>query len=140
MENEFLERAPIASASPAELQALQSVIAALNPLDEETRRRILVSVATFLRVDSPIQNVPQRSYSIREFSTGKTVQSPFSEDTSMSPKDFLLEKQPRTDVERIACLAYYLTHYRSTPHFKTIDLSVLNTEGAQPKFANTAYS
>jgi len=46
----------------------------------------------------------------------------------MSPKDFLLEKQPRTDVERIACLAYYLTHYRATPHFKTIDLSILNTE------------
>ena len=35
----------------------------------------------------------------------------------MSPKDFLMEKAPNTDVERIACLAYYLTHYRSTPHF-----------------------
>jgi hypothetical protein len=58
----------------------------------------------------------------------------------MSPKEFLLEKEPRTDVERIACLAYYLTHYRSTPHFKTVDLSMLNTESAQPKFANTAYS
>jgi hypothetical protein len=58
----------------------------------------------------------------------------------MSPKDFLLEKEPRTDVERIACLAYYLTHYRSAPHFKTVDLSMLNTEAAQPKFANTAYS
>jgi len=64
----------------------------------------------------------------------------YSEDTSMSAKDFLLEKQPRTDVERIACLAYYLTHYRGMPHFKTIDLSMLNTEAAQPKFANTAYS
>ncbi len=58
----------------------------------------------------------------------------------MSAKEFLLEKGPRTDVERIACLAYYLTHYRSTPHFKTIDLSILNTEAAQPKFANAAYS
>jgi hypothetical protein len=58
----------------------------------------------------------------------------------MSPKEFLLEKQPRTDVERIACLAYYLTHYRGTPHFKTLDLSMLNTEAAQPKFANAAYS
>ena len=56
----------------------------------------------------------------------------------MSPKEFLLEKQPRTDVERMACLAYYLTHYRDTPHFKTLDLSKLNTESAQPKFANAA--
>jgi hypothetical protein len=52
----------------------------------------------------------------------------------------LLEKQPRTDVERIACLAYYLTHYRDTPHFANIDLAKLNTEAAQPKFSNTAYS
>lgn len=58
----------------------------------------------------------------------------------MSPKDFLLEKSPKTDVERIACLAYYLTHYRSTPHFKTLDISTMNTEAAQPKFSNTAYS
>jgi hypothetical protein len=58
----------------------------------------------------------------------------------MSVKDFILEKQPRTDVERLACLAYYLTHYRGTPHFKTIDLSLLNTEAAQPKFANAANS
>ena len=56
----------------------------------------------------------------------------------MSPKAFLIEKQPRTDVERMACLAYYLTHYRDTPHFKTLDLSQLNTEAAQPKFANAA--
>src|SRR5207249_5163711 len=56
------------------------------------------------------------------------------------PKEFLLEKQPRTDVERIACLAFYLTHYRDTPHFKTLDLSKLNTEAAQPKFSNAANS
>ncbi len=58
----------------------------------------------------------------------------------MSPKDFLMEKAPKTDVERIACLAYYLTHYRSTQHFKTLELSLLNMEAAQPKFTNTAYS
>ena len=50
----------------------------------------------------------------------------------------MLEKQPRTDVERMACLAYYLTHYRDQPSFKTLDLSKLNTEAAQPKFANAA--
>ena len=51
-----------------------------------------------------------------------------------------MERAPKTDVERIACLAYYLTHYRGTPHFKTLDISALNTEAAQPKFSNTAYS
>ena len=37
-------------------------------------------------------------------------------------------------------MAYYLTHYRSIPHFKTLDISTLNTEAAQPKFANATVS
>src|SRR5262249_3617495 len=40
----------------------------------------------------------------------------------------------------IAVLAYYLTHYRDQPFFKTLDLSKLNTEAAQPKFSNAANS
>ena len=51
-----------------------------------------------------------------------------------------MEKAPKTDVERVACLAYYLTHYKGTPHFKTLDISQLNTEAAQPKFSNAGYS
>lgn len=56
----------------------------------------------------------------------------------MSPKEFLIEKRPRTDVERMACLAFYLTHYEDMQHFKTLDLSKLNTRAAQPKFTNSA--
>jgi len=56
----------------------------------------------------------------------------------MSAKDFIIQKQPRTEVERVACLSYYLTHYRDTPTFKTIDISSLNTEAAQPKFVNAS--
>lgn len=62
----------------------------------------------------------------------------FSRDRSVSPKEFLRDKHPVTDVERVTCLAYYLTHYRETPYFKTVDISALNTEAAQPKFSNTA--
>jgi hypothetical protein len=49
-----------------------------------------------------------------------------------------MKKQPRSDVERIACLGYYLGHYRDQPHFKTLDISKLNTEAAQSKFSNAA--
>jgi hypothetical protein len=56
----------------------------------------------------------------------------------MSPKQFLLEKQPGNDIERVTCLAYYLTHYRNVPEFKALDISQLNTEAAQPKFSNVA--
>jgi hypothetical protein len=64
----------------------------------------------------------------------------FSEDRAPSPKDFLFQKQPKTDIERIACLAFYLTHFRDMPHFKTLDLAKLNTEAAQVKFSNAAYA
>ena len=50
----------------------------------------------------------------------------------------MFEKQPNTDIERVACLAYFLTHYRDTPHFKTLDISKINTEAAQIKFSNAA--
>jgi hypothetical protein len=58
--------------------------------------------------------------------------------TSASPKAFILEKKPRTDVERITCLAYYLTHIANTPEFKTRDLTNLNKEAAQPRLSNAA--
>ena len=48
------------------------------------------------------------------------------------------DKAPQSNLERAACLAYYLTHYRDTPYFKTLDISALNTEAAQPKFSNAS--
>lgn len=119
-----------------EFNALQTVIAALQPLAPSTRQRIFDAAATFLRIEFTF-----RDESMPRASTPPRASVPaFSDDTAMSPKEFILEKQPRTDVERIACLGYYLTHYRDTPHFKTLDLSKLNTEAAQPKFSNAANS
>lgn len=127
------------SEAASEFEALQKVITALTPLSTEARQRILESASLFLRIErKPHFLIP--SSQVSDASTPIYANPPFSEDTSMSAKEFLLEKQPKTDVERIACLAYYLTHYRGSPHFKTTDLSMLNTEAAQPKFANTTYS
>lgn len=53
-----------------------------------------------------------------------------------SPKAFLAQKRPATDIERIVCLAYYLTNSRDTPAFKTKVLTDLNREAAQPKLSN----
>jgi hypothetical protein len=124
--------------NPSEFDALNQVIAALTPLDNDARRRIWESAAVFLQ----IQLKPREAANLASTPsfTPSSTRPLFSDDLSMTPKEFLLEKQPRTDVERIACLAYYLTHYRGMPHFKTTDLSVLNTEAAQPRFANAANS
>ena len=143
-ESTVIQAPSVVGASADEFEALQSIIAALRPLDQETRQRILESASTFLGLSEPAPRhrasnsaaAPIASPNI----TGGYSRAPFSEDTNMSAKEFLIEKAPKTDVERIACLAYYLTHYKSTPHFKTLDISALNTEAAQPKFSNTAYS
>jgi len=125
---------------PDEIEALQAVIAALRNLDHEARNRILDSAATFLGIARIPSRTVATDFSSSALSGSSSQRSPYSQDTAMSPKDFLAEKAPKTDVERIACLAYYLTHYRSTPHFKTLELSLLNTEAAQAKFSNTAYA
>lgn len=56
-------------------------------------------------------------------------------DTS-TPKAFMAAKRPKTDVERVACLAYFLTHNRDTSKFKTKALTDLNVEAAGDKFSN----
>lgn len=123
----------------ADLQVLTEVLTALKKLDHEGQERLIQTVCTFLKL-TPALKQPE-SYTPNSSST-PTFSRPgsFSEDRSMSAKDFMMDKQPRTDVERVACLAYYLTHYADTPHFQTVDISKLNTEAAQIKFSNAAFS
>jgi hypothetical protein len=122
-----------------ELRALTSVMEALRPItNDEARARILKAAASFFRVPLGPSSLPHSTMD----SPSPRIQGPtptaFSSERTVSPKDFIRDKQPKTDVERVACLAYYLTHYRETPHFKTIDISKLNTEAAQPKLSNAA--
>lgn len=121
---------------------VQKMIGGLLKFDNESRVRIYKTVGTFFGFDSP----PTHRGSLGQPSTTNTAATrdartpTFSRPEELSPKDFLFQKQPNTDVDRVACLAFYLTHYRDTPHFKTIDISSLNTEAAQIKFSNTAYA
>jgi len=115
-----------------ELEALNAMFQVLNTLEEESRKRVFQTVATYYQLAPSAQRHT-------EISSGENAPTGlFSEDRSMLAKTFMLQKQPATDVERVACLAYYLTHYRDTPYFKTLDISKLNTEAAQPKFSNAA--
>jgi hypothetical protein len=123
-----------------ELQVLNKILSALQSLPLDRRRRIVQSLVTLLDVIPDRANESISAPDDRSYHSNYSSGVPFSQDLSISPKQFLLQKQPRTDVERIACLAYYLTHYRETPHFKTLDLAKLNTEAAQPKFSNAAYA
>jgi len=115
------------------LEVLNKIVNALSGLEKDDQIRTLQAAVTLLDIKWPTQVLSQK------FSEPTTVIKKgvsFSEDRSLSPKEFLRDKLPRTDIERVACLAYYLTHYRELLHFKTVDLSTLNIEAAQPKFSN----
>jgi hypothetical protein len=115
-----------------ELEILNKILADLHELEPEGRQRVLQTVSTYYQFSSTTQ--PRSPVGIAD----EAQLGPFSEDRSMSVKEFVMQKKPSTAVERVAVLAFYLTHYRDIPHFKTLDISKLNTDAAQPKFTNAA--
>lgn len=128
---------PTSSSEHDEFDALSAVVRALQKLPLDARQRVLASVVTFLGLDlGGGRSVASSAGAGR--STEWPQGNQFSEDRAPSPKDFLFEKKPLTDIDRVTCLAYYITHYRDTPHFKTLDISKINTEAAQLKFSNAA--
>jgi hypothetical protein len=121
-----------------ELKIVNEIVSTVAPLSPPSRLRVLETAARFLDINL-LPGAAQEGQP-REIAKPGVAPSaqPFSSKPDISVKEFLVQKQPRTDTERIACLAYYLTHYRNTPAFKTVDLSKLNTEAAQPKFSNAS--
>ena len=127
------------STNDQERRRLDAILDALADLDADARQRVLRMVAIFydIPVAQPSAILPRPNVSAP--TTTPPLRAPsFAERETQSPKDFLLEKEPHSDTERVACLAYYLTHHQDTPHFKTLDISKLNTEAAQRKFSNAA--
>ncbi len=124
--------------APDLAKVLGEIIGLLEKLSERDQARIFKTISTYINFDQPVSTADDRS-SVSPFPPG-TEASFENDDNSVSPKAFILEKQPRSDVERVVCLAYYLTHYKNTPNFKTTDISRLNIEAAQPRFSNTAHS
>lgn len=128
-----------------ELESLKIVLHAIEPLDDAQRRFVLKTVAERMGVsmapactptDSPAHaggTVPTEGQGAR---TG-AAESSASLD-SQTAKQFIKSKSPKTDVQRVACLAYYLTHARDQPHFKTLDLTRLNTEAGGAPFSNAS--
>jgi hypothetical protein len=134
---ELEKREPGNSNKVIDLEVLANVIEAFRKLDQDERQRLLQTVDTFFGITSAPGNRNSKKMGAVEEASNARGPS-FSADRSISPKEFLWEKKPQTAVQRVACLAYYLTHYRDTPQFKTLDISKLNTEAAQVKFSNPA--
>jgi len=118
-------------------KAVQLITNHLIDFDDETRIRVFKAAQTILGLDAlPNTHRSSVSQGISSSSDARTFK--FSAHEELSPKEFIFQKQPKTDVERVTCLAYYLSHFRDTSNFKTMDISKLNTEAAHAKFSNAA--
>lgn len=126
-----------------ERDALKEVLDALGDLEPDARARVFWSVGTFFDIARQ-PSLTESLRSVRADGHDEPVPSraslTFSDHRVLTPKEFMVEKDPKTDVDRVVALAYYLAKYREMPHFKTADISKLNTEAAQRKLANAAYS
>ena len=119
------------------LKAHGEIVSCLQKFDEDDQKHILDMVCRWFNV--PIESkMPIKSYVTEPDPPEDSPVGTFSQKSDLTPKEFLIEKNPQTNVERVACLAYYLNHYRETPSFKTLDISKLNTEAAQQKLSNAA--
>lgn len=121
-----------------ELKAMQAALEALTPLDEDARGRATAWLASALGVKGAgVAEAVGSSRSV-PFAAGLPVSSNGGD--LGTPKQFLAHKAPKTDVEKMAVLAYYLTHARGREHFTTKELSDLNTEAAGQRLSNAAYA
>ena len=115
---------------------VDKVIQDLLPFDPYSRLRVYRTVGTFFGFEDSYPKVVKDADSGVPANVSREPR--FSSKEELTPKEFLLQKQPNTEVERAACLAYYLAHYRDAPYFKTTDISRLNTEAAQIKLSNAS--
>lgn len=114
-----------------QLDAMKSAYQALESLDEEGRQRALAWLADALGVTSLARPKPPRD---KEANAGRDLTD--GGVGELDAKGFLAAKNPRSDVERVTCLAYFITHGRGVRHFKTRELTSLNVDAAGARFSN----
>lgn len=127
-----------------ELESLKAVLHAVEPLDEKQQCFILKTVVDRLGIVIPAGAV-QPSHQLRcgggaPGNAGSTLSSENASLDGQTPNQFLKAKSPKTDVQRVTCLAYYLTHARGQPHFRTEDFTKINNEARGTHISNPSMS
>src|ERR1044072_48666 len=112
------------------LEAMQTAVTALEPLEPAERADALAWIAKTQGAG------PALGAATGAGAGGTDPQGGGGDD--LTPKQFVAAKRPDSELERYLCLAYYLTHHRAEPAFKTDDISRLAVEAAQPKFTNAS--
>jgi len=115
----------------SDIEALAKVVAAVELLEPPQQIWVLQTAASrFSLTTNQLQQPGAKSKS------DEITAALGSGDGEASPKEFLNAKNPRTQVQRIACLAYFLSKRRRTPRFNTRQLADLNSEAGWHGFSS----
>lgn len=101
-------------------------------IDESIANTILNLVMTGTLPAAGVPSVPSGMGAASPAGIGGAAVNP----SALNPKQFIAQKKPKTQYERIACIGYYLTHVRNMAQFVTEDITALNTEAAQAPILN----
>ncbi len=101
--------------------AVQKIFAALEPLDEEARRRVIASALSLLGM-GPLSTEPLVPFRQRLSppQTGEQIQKQL--ERRLSPVELFQEKQPATNPQKIALFAYYREQFEGKSRFSRTDL------------------
>jgi hypothetical protein len=99
--------------------AAKTIYQALAPLDENTRKRVILSALSLLGMDVP-QAMPSRVVA-SDAATSSLLPHQRSE-RPLSPVELIQQKQPSTNSQRIALFAYYREKAEGKSRFSRVDL------------------
>jgi len=130
-----------------ELQAIQSILDALEPLDESQRQFVLRTVADRLGLPAPGGagggagggSGAGGGAGSGSGGSGGAASGAAATGEGLTPAKFMALKKPASDIERITCLAYLLKR-SGTSIFVTRDLSKMNTTAAGGEFSNASFA
>jgi hypothetical protein len=120
------------------VDAVQLVYAALEPFDDQARRRILESAASLLGMRlGPVGSEPVRGAQV-PVTHGTSLQPSAAAVTArpISPVELIQEKQPTTNAQKIALFAYYREKVEGLARFSRSDLEGYFAKARQPPPGN----
>jgi hypothetical protein len=93
-----------------ELQAIATLLTALEPLGNEARANVLLYVFKRLGIDMPASNVRNTALATTEGAAALHASFEMEAVGVIDIRSFREEKQPKTASEMVAIAAYYLAH------------------------------
>lgn len=117
-----------------EVEAVEAIHRALEPLDPEARARVLRSVTSLLEVTT-LPTLDNRPTSANISPPSPTVGTGIQ--PQMSINAFIASKRPGNVYQRLACLAYFLEHHDQTVDVNAKDLATANSNARQANIPGT---